>query len=118
FLSSFRRGIKREDSAVITTHPANSKTRFRILKILVSAFVKTLQAVDFAPRHLPVSKIVLKCVQDFVKRGENIQVLISQYTIMPETEDGHGNRIIRAAMIPARKFVVDFAEPSFFQRAR
>src|ERR1043165_271466 len=77
FLSSFRCGIQREDSTVITIHPTDRETRFRILKILVPAFVKTLQAVDFAPRHFPRSKIALQCIQNLGKRCESIQVLIS-----------------------------------------
>src|SRR5215203_875976 len=33
FLSTHWRGVKREDSAVITIYTANSETRFRVLKL-------------------------------------------------------------------------------------
>ena len=39
FLSALGRSVKREDSAVVTIHAANSEARLRVLKIFVLAFV-------------------------------------------------------------------------------
>src|ERR1700741_876976 len=114
FLSTFRRGVKSEDSAVISIHTTNSKTRPGILKVLIHAFVEALQAIELAPGDFPRPKIALECVEHFCKCGENIQILISRDAFVPKAADSHCDRVVRAAMIPAREFVIDLAQARVF----
>src|SRR5215210_3573071 len=76
-LSTHGRGVKREHSAVITIHTANSETRSRVVKLFTPALVDTLQAIEVAPGNSPGPKITLKCIQGLVKREESIFLFIS-----------------------------------------
>src|SRR6185437_10677142 len=107
-LSACSRGVKREDSAVVTIHTADRETRFRVLKFFTLTFINTLQAIELAPRDFPRAEVTLQCVDDFGKRYDRIAFSIS-YTRVPQTEERHRHGFRRAAMIPAHKFLVDLA---------
>src|SRR5262245_41755592 len=59
-LSAAGRGVKREDGAVVTIHTTHRETWLRVLKILVFAFVGTLQSRELTPRNFPRAKITLE----------------------------------------------------------
>jgi|GEM_PF-3034323 len=61
-LSTDRRGVKSEDSAIVAIHAADRKTRAAITKLFVLAFINTLKTGEFAPRNFPRAEITLKCI--------------------------------------------------------
>src|ERR1043165_604992 len=60
FLPVARRGVNREDSAVVTIHTTDGEARLCILKLFALAFVRTLQARDLTPGNSPRSEITLE----------------------------------------------------------
>src|SRR5215213_6049480 len=65
-LSRHWRGINREHSALITVDASDGKTRPGVVKLLLFAFIDTLQTAEFTPRNFPGAEISLE-------RGNNVR---------------------------------------------
>src|SRR4051812_390547 len=87
FLSGARSGVERKDSAIVTIHASNRETRLRVLKLFVLAFVKTLQAIKFAPRDLPRPKVTLQCIDNIDECCDRILLVSPRHPLVPETEE-------------------------------